>query len=100
MKRNRLLSICAACMAVLPALAFDPPTMGWSSWNTFALNINEQVIKSQADAMVSTGLSKAGYKFINIDDGYWDSRGADGNLILNKKLFPNGMRSLVDYIHK
>ena len=67
MKRNRLLSICAACMAVLPALAFDPPTMGWSSWNTFALNINEQVIKSQADAMVSTGLSKAGYKFINID---------------------------------
>ena len=87
-------------MAVLPALAFDPPTMGWSSWNTFALNINEQVIKSQADAMVSTGLSKAGYKFINIDDGYWDGRGADGNLILNKKLFPNGMRSLVDYIHK
>ena len=21
------------------------PTMGWSSWNTFALNINEQLIR-------------------------------------------------------
>ncbi len=75
------------------------PTMGWSSWNTFALNINQDLIKSQADAMVSTGLSSAGYKFINIDDGYWDGRGADGKLILNSRLFPDGMRSLVDYIH-
>ena len=100
MKRNRFLLMAATCAAVLPSLAFNPPTMGWSSWNTFALKINEQVIKSQADAMVATGLSKAGYKFINIDDGYWDGRGEDGKLRLNTKLFPSGMRSLVDYIHK
>ena len=87
------------CMASLSAFAFNPPTLGWSSWNTFALNINEDVIKSQADAMVATGLDKAGYKFINIDDGYWDGRGADGKLRLNTKLFPSGMRALVDYIH-
>ena len=100
MKRNKLLLLAAASVAALPSLAFNPPTMGWSSWNTFALKINEQVIKSQADAMVATGLSKAGYKFINIDDGYWDGRGEDGKLRLNMQLFPNGMRSLVDYIHK
>ena len=76
-----------------------PPTMGWSSWNTFALNINEDLIKGQADAMVATGLNKAGYQFINIDDGYWDGRGEDGHLRLNTKLFPSGMRPLVDYIH-
>lgn len=100
MKRTKYLMLSAACAVALTVEAFDPPTMGWSSWNTFALNINEQVIKSQADAMVATGLDKAGYKFINIDDGYWDGRGEDGHLRLNTKLFPSGMRSLVDYIHK
>lgn len=74
--------------------------MGWSSWNTFALDINEQLIKSQADAMVQTGLSKAGYKYINIDDGFWDGRGSDGHLKLNTERFPNGMRFLSDYIHR
>ena len=75
------------------------PTMGWSSWNTFALNINEELIRQQADAMHTTGLQEAGYKYVNIDDGYWDGRGEDGHLRLNTKLFPNGMRALVDYIH-
>ena len=75
------------------------PTMGWSSWNTFALNINELLIRQQADAMHNSGLQKAGYKYVNIDDGYWDGRDAEGHLRLNTKLFPNGMRALVDYIH-
>ena len=83
----------------LMAQGVNPPTMGWSSWNTFALNINEELIKSQADAMVSTGLSEAGYKYINIDDGFWDGRGRDSQIRLNTTLFPNGMRYLTDYIH-
>lgn len=94
---------CAMAVAVLPVSAqkrnFLPPTMGWSSWNTFALKINEEVICGQADEMVKLGLDKAGYKYINIDDGYWDGRGKDGNLIVNKKLFPNGMKHVADYIH-
>jgi hypothetical protein len=81
------------------ASAQRTPTMGWSSWNTFALNINEQLIRQQADAMHNTGLQKAGFKYVNIDDGYWDGRGEDGHLRLNTKLFPGGMRALVDYIH-
>ena len=84
---------------ILPTHAQRTPTMGWSSWNTFALNINEQLIRQQADAMHQSGLQEAGYLYINIDDGYWDGRGDDGKLRLNKKLFPNGMRPLVDYIH-
>ena len=35
---------------------FDPPVMGWSSWNTYRVNINEALIKKQADAMVQKGL--------------------------------------------
>lgn len=97
------LALCLSLVAIQPVSAqkrnFLPPTMGWSSWNTFALNINESVICGQADEMVKLGLDKAGYKYINIDDGYWDGRGKDGNLIVNKKLFPNGMKAVADYIH-
>ncbi len=94
----------AAC-GVLAATFFNnahaqrTPLMGWSSWNTYALNISEQLIKEQADAMVSTGLKDAGYKFINIDDGFWNGRAEDGTLIIDTTKFPNGMRAVSDYIH-
>ena len=47
---------------------FNPPIMGWSSWNTYRVNINEDLIKRQADALVHHGLNKVGYNYINIDD--------------------------------
>jgi hypothetical protein len=98
-RRTYLTALAALVCSALGAQGVKTPTMGWSSWNTFALNISEDIIKSQADAMISTGLADVGYKYINIDDGYWDGRGRDGKLILNSKLFPRGMRYLTDYIH-
>lgn len=92
--------IAIACVAVsIGAMAQRTPLMGWSSWNTFGLNINEQLIKEQADAMVATGLKDAGYKFINIDDGFQNGRDENGVLQYDTTKFPNGMRSLADYIH-
>ena len=77
------------------------PTMGWSSWNTFELNISESIIKGQADAMVSKGLLRVGYNHINIDDGYFGGRDAEtGQLLIHKTRFPNGLKGIVDYIHK
>lgn len=99
MKRLFLFTAMAAAALPLSAQTLRTPTMGWSSWNTFALDINEDLIKGQADAIVANGLDSAGYQYVNIDDGYWEGRGADGKLILNTRRFPNGMRSLVDYIH-
>ena len=94
------LSLLALLLAVaLPVLAQRTPTMGWSSWNTFALDINEDLIRQQADAMHNSGLQEAGYRYINIDDGYWLGRGEDGHLRLNPMRFPSGMRALVNYIH-
>lgn len=84
---------------VTPAQGQNGPTMGWSTWNTFGLNINEDIIKSQANALVELGLSDVGYKYVNIDDGFWDGREDNGQLKLNTELFPNGMRALTDYIH-
>jgi len=103
-QRSLLLSVLFGMNALVwaqPAQrTFLPPTMGWSSWNTFALNISDKIIEGQADAMVSQGLKEAGYQYINIDDGFWDGRAKDGQLIINRKRFPNGMRAVADYIHK
>lgn len=75
------------------------PIMGWASWNNFFVGISDPIIKGQADAMVSTGLAAAGYQYINIDDGFFDGRNADGTLKINAVKFPKGMKSLADYIH-
>ena len=37
------------------------PALGFNTWNTFGENINEQLVRDTADAMVSTGLRDAGY---------------------------------------
>ena len=74
--------------------------MGWSSWNTFAHNVSAELIKSQADAMVATGLKDAGYLYINTDDGYFGGRDSlDGHLLVHTQKFPDGLRPVVDYIH-
>jgi hypothetical protein len=82
-----------------PSLTSKSPLMGWASWNTFGVNISESIIKGQADALVSSGLSAVGYKYINIDDGFFDGRTPNGTLKINTSKFPNGMKAVADYIH-
>ena len=85
----------------LPALvvAQNPPLMGWSSWNTYGYQINDAVLKAQADAMVDLGFLECGYNHINIDDGFFGGRDESGKLLIHPTRFPNGLRPLVDYIH-
>ncbi|MES2240600.1 MAG: glycoside hydrolase family 27 protein [Bacteroidota bacterium] len=76
-----------------------PPIMGWSSWNHYHINIDENIIKGQADAMVSSGMAAVGYQFVNIDDGFFGGRDSiTKKLYSHKEKFPSGMRSLSDYI--
>ena len=95
--KTAILSVLLICSVALPAQ--NAPIMGWSSWNHFHINIDEKMIREQADAMISSGMYKAGYRFINIDDGYFGGRNSDGNLLTDTKKFPSGMRALTDYIH-
>ncbi|KAL9257272.1 Alpha-galactosidase 1-like protein [Drosera capensis] len=76
------------------------PPMGWNSWNHFACNISESMIRETADAIVSTGLSKLGYKYVNIDDCWAElTRDKQGYLVPKKSAFPSGIRALADYVH-
>ena len=85
-------------LAVGNGLARTPP-MGWNSWNKFACNVSEQLIKEIADAMVATGMKKAGYQYVNIDDCWQVSRDSAGNIVADPIRFPGGMKALADYVH-
>lgn len=99
-KTTGLLLICFSFLSpFLYAQNEKAPIMGWSSWNNFRVNIDEKLIREQADAMISSGLYDAGYRFINIDDGYFGGRDSSGKLYVNAAKFPSGMKSLVNYIH-
>ena len=57
------LFVCISCTFLhaqkFKNLALTPP-MGWSTWNTFKADINEQLIKEIADAFVIFGYKEAG----------------------------------------
>lgn len=78
---------------------FDPPIMGWSSWNTYRININGDLIKKQADAMVQAGLKDAGYSYVNVDDGFFGWRDEKGVIQPHPERFPKGLKEIADHIH-
>ncbi|WP_367319050.1 RICIN domain-containing protein [Streptomyces sp. HUAS ZL42] len=81
-------------------IAVPSAPMGWASWNSFAAKIDYNVIKQQADAFVAAGLPAAGYKYINIDEGWWQgTRDSAGNITVDTTEWPGGMSAIADYIH-
>jgi alpha-galactosidase len=90
--------------AAIPALALDnglakTPPMGWNSWNKFACDVSEELTRSIANAMVTSGLKNAGYEYVVIDDCWQVGRDDQGNIIPDPKRFPHGMKALSDYVH-
>ncbi len=73
------------------------PPMGWNSWNHFHQNVDDAIVRAQADAMVTSGMRDAGYVYINIDDTWEGERDAQGVIHSNSK-FPD-MKALADYVH-
>ena len=76
------------------------PPLGWNSWNTFGCNITEAKIRAAADAMVTSGMQAAGYRYVVVDD-CWQASTRDnaGNLRADPTRFPSGMKALGDYVH-
>ncbi len=79
----------------------NAPPMGWNSWNTFAYDINEEVICHAADRIVELGLDQAGYRYVVIDD-CWAEMERDPvtrRMVPDHNKFPRGMKVVADYIH-
>ncbi len=96
-------SICVAALAQpsggSPSQLAQTPPMGWNSWNKFACNVSEELIRETADAMISSGMHAAGYEYVNIDDCWQVSRDGEGNIVADATRFPAGMKALADYVH-
>ena len=85
------------------------PQMGWSSWNAFKTKITEEKVIGSAQKIVDSGLADLGYKYINIDDGWWmNRRESDGRMQIRTTMFPSAavggeeatsFKPLVDRFH-
>ncbi len=84
--------------AVSKGLALTPP-MGWNTWNKFACNVSDELVRGMADAMVKSGMKDAGYQYVVIDDCWQVSRDANANIVVDPQRFPHGMTALADYVH-
>lgn len=93
-----LFLIVTAVAQKAPNLALTPP-MGWNSWNIYACDINEKLIREVADAMVDRGLKDAGYEYVVIDDCWHGTRDSLGFITADSAKFPSGIKALADYVH-
>ena len=110
MRASTALAVATAALSSAPACALDNgaaplPPRGWSSWNSFKLDINEDVVKSSADIMAAELLS-SGYEYLLIDDGWppdsahykgkGPARLPDGTIPVSAEKFPSGFKNLTD----
>jgi Alpha galactosidase C-terminal beta sandwich domain/Alpha galactosidase A len=108
-------SIVATAPAALaaPGGVDQTPVLGWSSWSFLRMGLTAADLEKEARAMVSTGLSAAGYKYINQDDNWYECPGSQGpnvdkygRWVTNPAYFPsgphgaNGMEVVASYVHR
>ncbi len=74
-----LLTVVCFALSARPTQALQPnplhigltPALGWSSWSSFRGNASTAKDEAVARAMVSSGLARLGYRYINQDDGWY-----------------------------
>ncbi len=82
-------------------MTINKPPIGWNSWNTFGVNVNERLILETADILIEKGLAEAGYRYVVIDDGWaLKERDENGKLAYDPEKFPHGMKYLSDKLHE
>ncbi len=63
--------------------------MGWNSWNSFSNTVDSKIVVQQGKAIVASGLRTAGYRYVNIDEGWWlGDRDRNGNIVVDPKQWP------------
>lgn len=125
-----LLTVVLTALGTRPAKALQPnpmhigmkPALGWSSWSSFRGNASAAKDEAVAQAMVSSGLAKLGYRYINQDDGWYECPGGFGppgskpprrgaptvdqwgiwipNSRFAARGSANGIRTLADHVHR
>jgi len=121
--RASLLGLVAAAAVAVPAAAgtrlAERPPMGWNSWNSFGVTVNEAQVKANAEYMAKH-LKRFGWEYVVVDLGWYlppeidtstfkmknppQEMDAHGRLVPHPGKFPSaaggrGFRPLADYVH-
>ena len=87
------------------------PALGWSSWSFIRRNPTAANIEATADAMTSSGLAAVGYRYVNVDDFWYQCPGSQGpnvdqygRWVTDTTKFPNsgstdGIQVVADHVH-
>src|SRR3569833_1565435 len=76
------------------------PYLGWNTYYGRGSTYDFAAIKSVTDSLVSRGLKAAGYRYVWLDGGWWSgTRNAQGDITVDAKQWPSGMKAVADYIH-
>jgi alpha-galactosidase len=76
------------------------PYLGWNTYYGLGSTYDYDAIKSVTDSLVSRGLKGAGYQYVWLDGGWWSgTRDDQGNITVDAKQWPSGMKAVADYIH-
>lgn len=73
--------------------------MGFNTWNKFQCNVSDSLVRGMADAMISSGMRDAGYKYLVIDDCWQVARDTKGKIVADPVRFAPGMKALAAYVH-
>lgn len=73
---------------------FTLPALGWSSWYAApdGSQVTDAFVKASARALISSGLAKKGYKYVNVDEGWLKGRLPNGTIFEDLEKFPDGMK--------
>eukprot|EP00759_Apiculatamorpha_spiralis_P027968 PhF_6_TR30577/c0_g2_i1/m.44953/K07407/E3.2.1.22B, galA, rafA; alpha-galactosidase len=89
-----------ACFAIDNHLG-RTPIMGVNSWTSFGTSVTAADLQGMGDFLVSSGMAKAGYQFVNLDDGWaWARNATTGQLTADAAKFPQGIPGVVQYLAK
>lgn len=88
------------------------PVLGWSSWSFFRQTSDAAIIEAEARAMQSSGLERVGYRYVNLDDFWYQCPGKQGpnvdqygRWVTRPDKFPpgpngeNGIQVVANYVH-
>ena len=88
-----------ACTALRSSCAlengFVKPALGWSSWYAAPMGsqVTDAFVRASAKALITSGLAKKGYKYVNVDEGWLKGRYPGNNTICTPQA-PTRPRSL------
>lgn len=87
-------------LTVSSSLQHPVPFMGWLSWNSVQGNISQKIIEQAVELFLNKGLYECGWNHIMMDDLWQGTRKADGTPQPNASRFPNGLKTVADYVHQ